>query len=403
MKKNRFSNNITAGIFKALAILSVLTAYIYGLLNEEKNYQENLQLVFPDMTVKSTINTDPICYYANFPEGNKYVILCETMGWGGPAIVGTKIDTSGYIEQVSVLSNKETPAFYTQLVKKSYFKQFEGKYVSDKFILDKDVNAVSGATVSSRGFNKAVKQSCYYLANNQFQINIVEDTKSHTTSNSGYLIFLLFVLAYLGTRFGLSRFLIGFQLVTVVIIGFMLNYSLSVSHITSLFMGFFPSLATNLSWYILLGSIIAMVLFVGKNLYCTWICPFGAIQNILHKISDISLPVFPWLNKCRTRYSGFIAWFSVCVIFISRNPAIGNFEPFAAIFSFKGFGIIWFILPVLIFSSFFIKRMWCRFFCPVGFLLNGACKLRNSAIKNINSKNEKREIKIYSKRRNNCA
>ena len=124
-----------------------------------------------------------------------------------------------------------------------------------------------------------------------------------------------------------------------------------------------------------------MILFVGKNFYCSWICPFGAIQDLLNKVSDISLPISPWLKKYGQKISGIIAWFSVCIIFITRNPAIGSFEPFAALFSFKGFGIIWVVLPVLIFSSFFIKRMWCRFFCPVGFCLNETCKIRAGIIK----------------------
>jgi polyferredoxin len=155
-------------------------------------------------------------------------------------------------------------------------------------------------------------------------------------------------------------------------------------------MGFFPSLKSSITWYILLGSILAMIVFVGKNLYCTWVCPFGAIQSILNKASGISLPVSPVLKKYGKVSSGVIAWFSICVIFLSRNPALGNFEPFAAIFSFKGFGIIWFVLPVLIFSAFFIKRMWCRFFCPVGFFLNGANKIRNSVINKINDHDKKK-------------
>jgi Na+-translocating ferredoxin:NAD+ oxidoreductase RnfG subunit len=401
--KNSLIKNKSASILKALAILSVLAAYVFGLLKEEKNYQEKLIQAFPDMTIISSTGNDPVCYYANFPEGTKYVLLYKTMGWGGPALIATKVDTSGFVEKVSVVDHKETPSFFAQLIKKSFFDQYKGKHISDGFILDEDINAVSGATISSEGFNTALRKSYHYLGNTKFKMDIPEITKSISFNGLGYLILLLFILAYLGSRFGFSRFLMVIQLIAVVVIGFMLNYPLSVSHITSLFMGFFPSPVSNITWYILLGSIVVMILFVGKNLYCTWICPFGAIQDLMHKISGISLPIPQWLKKYGKNISGIIAWFSVCVIFISRNPAIGNFEPFAALFSFKGFGIIWIVLPVLIFSSFFIKRMWCRFFCPVGFLLNNACKLRNSAKKKINSNNEKGKIEICGKCHDNCA
>lgn len=384
MKINKSVKSKSKSIFKALAIISLLAAYAYGLIHEEQDFQEKLFLAFPEMSIIGSSETEPSYYYAEFPEGNKFVLVYKAMGWGGPATVATKIDSLGYVDKVSVIAHKETPAFFAQLVKKSFFDQFEGKHISDKFILDDDVSAVSGATISSQGFNTALRKNCHFLANEEFKMEYPEETTSVSFTGPGYFILLLFILVYLGAKFGFSKYLIGIQLISIVLIGFMLNYSLSISHITALLMGFLPNTATNINWYILLGSIIAMIILVGKNFYCKWICPFGAVQDLMQKISGISLPIPQWLKKFAQYSSGFIAWFSVMVIFISRNPAIGNFEPFAAFFSFKGFGIIWIILPILIFSSFFIKRMWCRFFCPVGFCLNTACKVRNSITKKIN-------------------
>jgi len=388
VRENRLVIIKAANIYNGLIILSVLAAYIFGLLGEERDFQEKLSLAFPDMSIISSKGKDPVCYRAAFPEGEKYVVLNRTMGWGGPAMVATKIDTSGFVGVVKVINHKETPAFFVSLLKNEYFTQFIDKNIGDRFLIDEDINAVSGATISSQGFNNAVGESCHYLANAEFQMDIPEEKAHFSFSDPGYLILLLFALAYFGTRFGLGKYRILLQMASIVIIGFMLNFSLSMSHITSLFMGFFPSMESNITWYILLGSILAMILFVGKNFYCRWICPFGAIQEFMNKVSGISLPVSPWLKRYGRMSGGIIAWFSVCVIFFSRNPAIGNFEPFAAIFGFKGFGIIWIVLPVLIFSSFFIKRMWCRFFCPIGFLLNGACKVRNLANKKVNLKDE---------------
>lgn len=388
--------NSASSILYGLAIVSVLAAYIFGLIGEERNYQEKMVQAFPEMSIISSKGNDPICYFADFPEGKKYVLLYKTMGWGGPAMVATKIDTSGNIEDVRVVDHKETPAFFASLIKNEYFTQFTNKNIGDQFSIGKDIAAVSGATISSQGFNKAVGESCHYLANAEFQMDIPKEKVHFSFLDPGFLILLLFALAYFGCRLGLDKYRILIQIASIVIIGFVLNFLLSMSHITSLFMGFFPSLESNIKWYILLGSILAMIIFAGKNFYCRWICPFGAVQDLLNKVSGISLPISPWLKKYGRMSSGMIAWFSVCVIFISRNPAIGSFEPFAAFFSFKGFGIIWIVLPVLIFSSFFIKRMWCRFFCPVGFILNSACKIRNSANKKMKIKYGKGKTKICS-------
>ena len=400
MRQIKFS---VASLLYGFVILSMLAAYAFGLLGEERNFQEKLLKAFPEMSILSSSGSNPICYLADFPDDKDYVLLYKTMGWGGPAMVATRIDTSGCIKELAVISHKETPSFYAQLLKNEFFNQFKGKNIGDRFLINEDVNVVSGATISSEGFNKAVRESCHYLANTKFQMNIPKEKLKLSLSDPAYLILLLFALAYFGSRFGLGKYKILVQIAAIIFLGFMLNFPLSMSHITSFFMGFFPGLDSGITWYILLGCVAVMLIFIGKNLYCNWLCPFGAIQDLLNKISGISLPVSPILKKYGKWTGGIITWFSICVIFISRNPAIGSFEPFAALFSFKGFGIIWIVLPVLIFSSFFIKRMWCRFFCPVGFFLNGACKLRNKSIKQTKLKDEETTVKVFKQHINHCA
>lgn len=391
--------NITkAGMLSLFAMISVLSAYVYGVVGEERDFQQKLFAAFPKMTIDATTGANPICYHAIFPEGRKYVVLKKTAGWGGPVLVATKIDTSGGIENVVVVNHKETPAFFLELVNNSFFEQFVGKYVGDYFLINDDINAVSGATISSEGFTRAVRSSSHYIANTEFDLEIPEST--FTFSTSGYLILLLFALAYFEYRFKIPKIRPIIMLMGLVVLGFYLNFPLSVSHITALIMGFLPNLESSLAWYVLLTCVLFTIVVVGRNLYCAWICPFGAVQELLHKISGISLPMAPWLIKYGKNINAFIAWISVCIIFISRNPALGNFEPFAAFFSFNGFGIIWVILPVIIFSSFFIKRFWCRFFCPVGFILTKSCNIQNKIIKQISSHNKTSHTKSFNTQKN---
>ena len=64
------------------------------------------------------------------------------------------------------------------------------------------------------------------------------------------------------------------------------------------------------------------------------------------------------------------------ITFLTSNPGLGTFEPFATLFSLKGAGIQWYMVSVAIIGSFFIPRFWCRFFCPVGLCLNQAGKVK---------------------------
>ncbi|MBW2370235.1 MAG: hypothetical protein JRH15_20385 [Deltaproteobacteria bacterium] len=57
------------------------------------------------------------------------------------------------------------------------------------------------------------------------------------------------------------------------------------------------------------------------------------------------------------------------IIFITRIPAAGSYEPFGTLFGQKGIGVQWYLLSIAILGSFVIPRFWCRLFCPVGLFL----------------------------------
>jgi polyferredoxin len=76
----------------------------------------------------------------------------------------------------------------------------------------------------------------------------------------------------------------------------------------------------------------------------------------------------------------FLLWLSLMVIFLSKHPALGSYEPFAMMFSLNGVGIQWFILPVALIGSFFMSTFWCRFFCPCGHALTKLVQFRKKLL-----------------------
>jgi polyferredoxin len=150
-----------------------------------------------------------------------------------------------------------------------------------------------------------------------------------------------------------------------IFLGFYLNSSISIGNISSILLGYFPSFTKNPLWWLLVPGIILMTFLTRKNLYFSWLCPFGAMQELTARAGFFHIH----LSKKLIKYAGYVSyiltWIALMIIFVTANPALGAYEPFATFFGLEGLGIQWFILPIVILGSFALPRFWCRFFCPV--------------------------------------
>ncbi len=76
-------------------------------------------------------------------------------GFNGPIGVLVALSKEGKIIGVAVLENRETPRYFARLTD-TFHRQFSGRRVTDD---PKDVDAVTGATISSRAVIRDVFQS----------------------------------------------------------------------------------------------------------------------------------------------------------------------------------------------------------------------------------------------------
>lgn len=129
-------------------------------------------------------------------------------------------------------------------------------------------------------------------------------------------------------------FLVGVAFSYFVII----PYSTFISAITFNF----PSVYENLKWYILLFGSLALVLLTGKNLYCTYICPFGAMQQLEFKLAKLDFfKVNPRIIKYAAQLPGVIAYIAFILAMFTGNVSATSYEPFSLVFGRVGVGIQW--------------------------------------------------------------
>ena len=101
-------------------------------------------------------------------EPGGYIFTAEGKGYSSTIAIMVGVDVNGAITGVKILSQQETPGLGARIEeirhgeKYPWFtRQFKGKTASDAIIVTKDggdIDAITGATISSRAVSSAVKR-----------------------------------------------------------------------------------------------------------------------------------------------------------------------------------------------------------------------------------------------------
>jgi len=358
------------------AYVSLAVAFITGIVTDKTDYESLILAKYADLELKK-IHDDPVVFQVGEKHDNdgEYILIQEGQGYGGPFVFGIRIKDDAEIHEVIPLEDKETPAFIKKIKEANYRDQFVNRPVSDNFIVGVDIDAVSGATVTTMAAAEAIRKAAHVAALDYFKLERSWQQTPWKIGHQEVLILLLFVLAFL-PLFNKPPYKYLYMAATVGVVGFYLNAAISIGSISALLMGYLPSAREHLIWWILVIGTIAGIIVLGKNVYCYKICPFYGVQYVVNKISGNRLKPSPVIIRNARVIANFLLWLALMLIFSLRLPAAGAFEPFAMMFSLEGIGIQWYILPLSIIGSFFMSLFWCRFFCPAGSALSIFLKIR---------------------------
>ena len=79
----------------------------------------------------------------------------DIKGFNGPTPLQIAMDEKGKIIEIRVLENDETPSFLNRVIQAGFLNSWNGLTAEEA--LNKEVDAVSGATFSSKGIQKSLK------------------------------------------------------------------------------------------------------------------------------------------------------------------------------------------------------------------------------------------------------
>ena len=171
----------------------------------------------------------------------------------------------------------------------------------------------------------------------------------------------------------------GYLAFTLVWLGWYANAQLSVVNVLT----FTNSLLTEFNWefflsapliFILWAAIAAGLLFWGRGPFCGWLCPFGALQELLNNVAKyFKVPQYtvPWGLHERLwpiKYIIFLGLFGLSLYSLALAEVLAEVEPFKTSIILK-FSRDWpFVIYVLtlLTAGLFIERFFCRYLCPLG-------------------------------------
>jgi Na+-translocating ferredoxin:NAD+ oxidoreductase RnfG subunit len=394
-------NNVISKSIRYVAWATLIAAFIFGLATSEKDYETMVKQAFPYEKL-TKVNKDPVVFEVGEKQGasGNYIVISEGQGYGGPFVVGVRIKEDAKIHQVLLLDNRETPAFRQKIEDANFPAQFEGKHVADDFLPGVDIDMVSGASITTMAGTKAVREAAHIAATQHFQLEPKWKKAPWKFGLDEILVLALFVLAFFPAVYAKKPWSYVYMGATIVIIGFYLNASIAVSSFGGLIMGFIPPIKTHIIWWILVVGTFVVAIYKGKNVWCFRICPFYGIQYILAKVGGGKVKPSKALLKRTKAVTNFLLWLSLVIAFLSANPALGSFEPFAMMFSLTGVGIQWFILPLALIGSFFMSTFWCRFFCPCGHFITKVTQLRKKALPYFTDEQQREKLRaVFTGRR----
>ena len=120
---------------------------------------------------------------------------------------------------------------------------------------------------------------------------------------------------------------------------------------------------------ILIIAIILLSVIFGA-IWCGWLCWLGALQEFIFQQNKINILKTKKAQKIlfciqAVAFVALVIW-----IILSQRPVLCNYDPFISVFRLKIFNWTgYFTVPLLLLSSLFIYRPFCRLLCPIGFLL----------------------------------
>lgn len=302
----------------------------------------------------------------------------------------------------------------------TFINQYLGKYVNDKIKIGgrdrdgyKSIDAISGATITVMVLNATINQSLRKVAKARGILSLngkmLDQIKAFDEEPIWVYVWRGKVFQISILIFGLTVLMLillmqdwlakhsiflgylrtGYLIYTVFFIGW---YSLAQLSIVNVFT-FVSSFTHGFSWdnylidpmmFLLWGFVAVTILLWGRGVYCGWLCPFGAMQELIFRIAErfkcptVEFPEVVHERLWAIKYIILLGLFAVSLQSLVMAEQLAEVEPFKTAVTLhfaREWGYVFYAVGLLVISA-FNRKFYCRYICPLGAALTFPSKFR---------------------------
>ncbi len=120
--------------------------------------------------------------------------------------------------------------------------------------------------------------------------------------------------------------------------------------------------------YLLLFLTVFISALIAGRVFCGYVCPFGALQELLH-LKKISLTIPPAWNRYLNKVKYVLLGYLLVRIIVTGEVTLQGYIPFKVLFAWGGTPLSIGLSIALAILSLIIYRPFCRYLCPLGAFL----------------------------------
>ena len=361
------------------AVVALALALAYGRTRTAPDLTVPILEIFPAAT---TLVEQGGVFHVYGEEGGLigWAAAGSASGYGGPLLLVAGVDTMGHVIGARIVEQRESPLFWSMVLSGAYFESITGSSYDEVDYDYEKVAGVTGATVSSEAVVESVRESIAEIAGAAFDVRLPLPRRPFEFGTLEITVLVLMAVGIAAQRIGgLTRRRIRWatQIAGLVVVGFWQGSPITLAKLAAIGSGYFPDPRVNSALYVLIAGFLITSIAWGRNIYCLYVCPFGAAQRCVGVIGGTRFELPMWSVRLMERLRDVIVFAALCMAFLTLQPALASYEPFAALFSLRGTNLQWLLLFIVLVASLALRNPWCRFWCPMRTIEAALREIRN--------------------------